>query len=153
MRFLLKVGDLIIIEFEFATIREWLMDSVGLSVYERLGGEEGLKKLVSTFYHIMSTDPHARECFATHAGKDLSESAEKLFMFLSGIFGGPPLYHEKIGHPRLKMRHFPFTISEKESSQWLYCMLRAMDELKIDREVQDMIVPYFRQVTDMLRNL
>ncbi len=128
------------------------MDSVGTSVYLRIGGEKELKKLVNTFYQIMATDPMAKECFATHAGRDIQHSAEKLFMFLSGIMGGPPIYHEKIGHPRLRMRHGPFTIGEKEASQWLYCMLRAMDEVGIDRDIQEEMIPYFRQVTEMLRN-
>ncbi len=128
------------------------MDSVGTSLYERLGGEEKLTELVKTFYHIMATDPFAKECFATHVGKDISDSAEKLTMFLTGIMGGPPLYHEKHGHPRLRMRHGPFAIGEKEAAQWLYCMLKAMDEVKIDRDIQEEIIPYFRQVTDFLRN-
>ena len=128
------------------------MESVGTPVYDRLGGEIGLKSLVDTFYRIMATDPMAKECFATHEGRDTAYSAEKLYMFLSGIFGGPPIYHEKIGHPRLRMRHGPFAIGEKEASQWLYCMLRAMDEVKIDRDIQEEIIPYFRQVADMLRN-
>ncbi len=128
------------------------MDSVGTSLYDRLGGEEKLTELVKTFYHIMATDPAAKECFATHAGKDISGSAEKLTMFLSGITGGPPTYHEKHGHPRLRMRHSPFAIGEKEASQWLYCMLKAMDEVRIDRDIQDEMIPYFRQVTEFLRN-
>ncbi|MFL5785903.1 MAG: group II truncated hemoglobin [Bacteriovoracaceae bacterium] len=128
------------------------MNNVGPSLYERIGGEEKLTELVRTFYHIMSTDPMAKECFATHAGKDIAHSGEKLIMFLSGITGGPPLYHEKIGHPRLRMRHFPFQIGEKEATQWLYCMIKAMDEVKIDRDVQEEIIPYFRQVTTHLRN-
>lgn len=128
------------------------MDSVGISLYERLGGEEKLKELIKTFYHIMATDPFAKDCFLTHEGRDINHSAEKLMMFLSGIMGGPPLYHEKIGHPRLRMRHSPFGIGEKESTQWLYCMLKAMDEVRIDRGLQEEMIPYFRQVTEMLRN-
>lgn len=128
------------------------MESVGTSLYDRLGGENKLIELVKTFYQIMATDPLAKECFATHAGKDLADSAEKLTLFLSGIMGGPPTYHEKHGHPRLRMRHGPFAIGEKEASQWLYCMLKAMDDMKIDRDIQEEIIPYFRQVTDFLRN-
>lgn len=128
------------------------MESVGTTIFQRIGGSAKLEELVRTFYRIMETDPNARECFATHAGRDITHSAEKLTMFLSGIMGGPPLYHEKFGHPRLRMRHFPFTIGEKESGQWLYCMLRAMDEVKIDRDIQEEIIPYFRQVTSHLRN-
>lgn len=128
------------------------MDSVGDSLFGKIGGEAGLKKLVDTFYHIMATDPFAKDCFATHAGKEVAHSAEKLSMFLSGIMGGPPLYHEKFGHPRLRMRHLPFTITEKEADQWLYCMLKAMDEVGIEKSVQDQMIPYFRQVTSHLRN-
>lgn len=128
------------------------MDSVGNTIYDRLGGEEKLKELVKKFYDIMATDPLAKECFATHAGRDIGESGEKLFMFLSGIMGGPPLYQEKIGHPRLRMRHSPFAISGVEAKEWLYCMLKALEEVKVDRDLQEEIIPYFRQVTEMLRN-
>lgn len=128
------------------------MDSVGPSIYERMGGESRLRSLVEVFYRTMATDPMAKECFATHHGRDTHQSAEKLFMFLSGITGGPPLYHEKIGHPRLRMRHGTFSIGEKEADQWLYCMKKAMDEVKLDQQIQDEMAPYFRQVTDMLRN-
>ncbi|MES2526931.1 MAG: group II truncated hemoglobin [Bdellovibrionota bacterium] len=128
------------------------MESVGTSVFDRIGGMEKLSELVKTFYHIMATDPMAKECFATHDGKDIAHSAEKLTMFLSGIMGGPPIYHETYGHPRLRMRHGPFAIGEKEAVQWLYCMLKAMDEVKIDRDIQEEIIPYFRHVTDFLRN-
>jgi hemoglobin len=128
------------------------MDSVGTSLYDRIGGEEKLTDLVNTFYLIMATDPLAKDCFATHSGKEITESAAKLTMFLSGIMGGPPTYHEKHGHPRLRMRHSPFSIGENEAAQWLYCMLRALDEVKIDRDVQDEIIPYFRQVAEFLRN-
>ncbi len=128
------------------------MDSVGTSLFERLGGEEKLTELVKTFYHVMATDPMAKECFATHAGKDVTESTEKLTMFLSGIMGGPPAYHDKYGHPRLRMRHAPFAIGEKEANQWLYCMLKAMDEVKIERGIQGEIIPYFKQVAEFLRN-
>lgn len=128
------------------------MDSDGISVYHRIGAEEKLRELVRAFYHIMETDPEARECLATHAGRDLAQSAEKLTMFLSGIFGGPPLYHEKFGHPRLRMRHFPFAIGEAEARQWLACMLKAMDRVGIAREIQEELLPYFREVTTHLRN-
>ncbi len=128
------------------------MDFVGLTLYERFGGEERLTLLVKTFYRIMSTDPLARDCFATHEGKDIAHSAEKLAMFLSGIMGGPQSYQEKYGHPRLRMRHMPFAIGDKEAEQWLYCMKKAMEEVKVPQEVQEEMAPYFAQVTGHLRN-
>lgn len=128
------------------------MESVGTSLYEKIGGSEKLTELVRAFYRIMETDPNAKECFATHHGRDIAQSAEKLSMFLSGITGGPQLYQEKFGHPRLRMRHFPFSISDKEAGQWLYCMLKAMDEVGIAKAIQEDLIPYFRQVTAHLRN-
>lgn len=53
-------------------------------------GEEGLRKLVDRFYDIMDTDSSAREIRAMHP-TDLTESRDKLFMFLVGRFGGPPV--------------------------------------------------------------
>lgn len=120
-------------------------------MYEDLGGFEVIDKLVEDFYGIMSTDPLAAECFATHAGRDIRESAEKLKFFLSGWTGGPPLYMEKYGHPKLRMRHFPFTIGSKEADQWLYCMRKALSRSEIKPEIQEALMNAFQNVTNMLQ--
>lgn len=119
-------------------------------MYEKLGGFEVIDKLVDDFYEIMSTDPVAEDCFATHSGRDIRESAEKLKAFLSGWTGGPQLYLEKYGHPRLRMRHFPFKIGPKEGDQWLYCMRKALAKSPIEPGVQEQLMNAFQQVTDML---
>lgn len=121
-------------------------------MYEQIGGQEVIDKLVDDFYHIMSTDPRARECWATHAGKDINESAHKLKYFLSGWLGGPALYLEKFGHPRLKMRHFPFSIGTLEAHQWLYCMRKALELSTIDPDIQDKMIQAFASVAMMVRN-
>lgn len=119
-------------------------------MYERIGGFEVIDKLVNDFYEIMSTDPAAQDCFATHSGRDIRDSAEKLKFFLSGWTGGPQLYLEKYGHPRLRMRHFPFKIGAKEADQWLYCMRKALDRSSIDPGLQEELLNAFSQVTQML---
>lgn len=119
-------------------------------MYLEIGGEEVLSKLVDDFYHIMSHDPLAKECFATHAGKDIHESAQKLKAFLSGWTGGPQLYIEKYGHPRLKMRHFPFKIGKKEGEQWLYCMRKALSQSSIESGLQEHLIKAFENVVSML---
>lgn len=119
-------------------------------MYERLGGFEVIDKLVDDFYEIMSTDPVAADCFATHSGREIRESAEKLKAFLSGWTGGPQLYLEKYGHPRLRMRHFPFKIGPKEADQWLYCMRKALANSPIEPGVQEHLMVAFKNVTDML---
>jgi len=62
-----------------------------ISSYERIGSEEGLWKLVNTFYDNMERLPEARIIRELHA-KDLRSAREKLFMFLSGWLGGPDRY-------------------------------------------------------------
>jgi hemoglobin len=122
-------------------------------MYEKIGGLEVIDKLVNDFYEMMSTDPVAEDCFATHLGRDIRESAEKLKFFLSGWTGGPQLYLEKHGHPRLRMRHFPFKIGPKEADQWLYCMRKALAKSTIDPGMQEELLVAFEQVTTMLTGI
>ena len=124
----------------------------GSDLFERLGGMEAIDKLVDEFYAIMATDPLAEEVFATHHGLEIRSSAEKLKYFLSGWTGGPQLYLEKYGHPRLRMRHFPFKIGAKEADQWLYCMRKALAKSSIGPGEQEELINAFGQITQMLRN-
>ncbi|WP_297477331.1 group II truncated hemoglobin [Ferrovum sp.] len=94
--------------------------------YEKIGGEPGVRKLVEVFYHIMDTHPMATGIRQLHP-ENLDSSKEKLFMFLSGWLGGPPLYIEAYGHPRLRQRHLPFPIGDAERDQWMECMREALD--------------------------
>lgn len=119
-------------------------------MFEAIGGQEVIDKLVDDFYEIMSTDPVAKDCFATHAGKDIADSAHKLKYFLSGWLGGPQLYLEKFGHPRLRMRHNPFPIGVKEAEQWLYCMKKALQKSTISPEIQQQMYESFVHVAQML---
>ena len=120
------------------------------SIYDRIGGFETIDKLVDDFYGIMSTDPLAEDCFATHRGLEIRESAEKLKYFLSGWTGGPPLYMDKYGHPRLRLKHFPFKIGPKEGDQWLYCMRKALSKSKIDPGTQEELMYAFIHIVSML---
>ena len=89
--------------------------------YERIGGEEAVRRLCNTFYQIMSDTPQTQLIRELHPD-NLQISEDKLFMFLSGWLGGPPLFTDKFGHPRLRSRHMPFAINIEERDQWLYCM-------------------------------
>ena len=98
--------------------------------YAELGGEAGIRRLVHRFYQLMDTLPEAWDVRQMHP-EDLSGSEEKLFMYLTGWLGGPPLYEQAHGHPRLRARHLPFTIASRERDQWLMCMkLRRMHPRK-----------------------
>ena len=119
-------------------------------MFNEIGGEVVINKLVDDFYQIMSHDPNAKECFETHAGRDINDSAQKLNAFLSGWTGGPQLYLETYGHPRLRMRHFPFNIGKKEGEQWLYCMNKALSLSSINPELQSKLMVAFQNVVMML---
>ena len=127
--------------------------------YQLLGGENGgdqvaiqkIRELVETFYDIMETDPKAAPIRAYHA-KDLTAAREKLFMFLTGWTGGPQLYIERYGHPRLRQRHIAFSIGESERDQWMYCMISAMQRLKMDEKLMQKLAEQLYDVADFMRN-
>lgn len=121
------------------------------SEYELLGGAEGIKALVEEFYAQMDTLPEAAPIRAMHP-KNLDTSIEKLFEFLSGWLGGPQLYVQKHGHPRLRMRHLPFAIGTNESEQWLLCMDRALDARKVESGKRALLMDAFRKVANHMVN-
>ncbi|MDX2128898.1 MAG: group II truncated hemoglobin [Chloroherpetonaceae bacterium] len=119
--------------------------------YERLGGEAKVRELAETFYRIMDTDPNAKTIRALHPFS-LHESTEKFFYFLSGWTGGPPLYTDRFGHPRLRARHLPFPIGEKERDEWLYCMQKALNEVVADESLKFELLGSFARTADFMRN-
>ena len=122
------------------------------SLYEMIGGEAGLRLLVDRFYDLMDSSSEATRIRAFHP-KSLKRSREKLFMFLSGWSGGPALYVEKYGHPRLRMRHMPFSIGTVERDQWLWCMNKALDDSQLDHRVVEFLKVRFAEVADFMRNV
>ena len=86
-----------------------------------------MRRLVKRFYELMDTLPEAYGIRKLHQ-PDLSGAEDKLFMYLSGWLGGPQLYTEQYGHPRLRARHLPFPIGTDEAEQWMLCMRQAMAE-------------------------
>ena len=104
------------------------------SVYTRLGGEPAVRALVDRFYQLMDQLPEAQGLRRLHP--DLPRAADSLFKYLSGWFGGPPLYVQERGHPRLRMRHLPFAIGAAERDQWLLCMRQALAEQVADERLR-----------------
>ncbi len=122
------------------------------SPYQRLGGEVAVRKLVDRFYDLMDTLPEAESIRAMHPD-DLSGSKDKLFKFLSGWLGGPQLYMEEYGHPRLRKRHMPFSVDEAARDAWMLCMKQAIEEIAIDDALlkQHLLHSLFK-TADFMRN-
>jgi hemoglobin len=121
------------------------------SHFDLLGGEEGVRALVDRFYDIMDAEPEGAGIRALHPA-DLGSSREKLFLFLVGWSGGPPLYVEKHGHPMLRARHLPFPIGAAEADAWVWCMDQALDEHEIPDELRDYLKDRFRAIATHMRN-
>ncbi len=119
--------------------------------YELIGGEAGVKALVDRFYDLMNTLPEAAAIRRLHPA-DIASSRDKLFKFLSGWLGGPPLYVQEHGHPMLRARHLPFPIGESERNAWMLCMTRAMEERHIDPMLRQQLMGAFFRTADHMRN-
>jgi hemoglobin len=119
--------------------------------YQRLGGQDAVRRLVDRFYDLMDEDPDYYGIRKLHPA-DLSESRNKLFWYLSGWTGGPPEYTDRFGHPFLRQRHMPFAIGEAERDQWLACMLRAMEEIGVTSELRQELGAALYKIADFMRN-
>lgn len=97
--------------------------SAGGSLYGRIG-PEALAALVTRFYALVAQDPDLSPLFPA----DLTLTAEKQLAFLTGFLGGPPLYHQNFGPPRLRARHLPHAITPTRGRAWLACMAGALKE-------------------------
>ena len=127
------------------------MINTEISPYERLGGEQAVRKLVNDFYDIMDTLPEAQHIRAMHP-QDMSTSRDKLFKFLSGWLGGPQLYIEEYGHPRLRARHLSFSIGEAERDAWMHCMEKALGNMEMDELMRSHLTQSLWKTADHMRN-
>lgn len=121
------------------------------SLYTRMGGADAVRALVDRFYDHMDTLPEASVVRGLHPD-DLTESRDKLYWFLSGWAGGPPLYVMRKGHPRMRARHMPFAIGPAARDQWLMCMDRALEEEVPDPMLRDQLAGAFRRIASHMQN-
>lgn len=119
--------------------------------YELLGGEDGVRRLVDRFYDRMDSDVAVADIRHLHASS-LRASREKLFLFLSGWLGGPDLYVQQYGHPRLRARHLPFPIGISERDQWIACMRHALDDPSVPEDLRPRLLQAFQATADHMRN-
>ncbi len=121
------------------------------SAFELIGGETRLRELVDRFYDLMDLEPEFAGIRVLHPAT-LEDSRNKLYWFLSGWTGGPNLYTERFGHPRLRARHLPYAIASGERDQWLRCMAWAMQDVGIAEALQERLMQSFFQTADWMRN-
>jgi hemoglobin len=117
--------------------------------YELVGGEETFRLLVGRFYAGVATDPVLRPLYP---GADLGPAEERLRMFLVQYWGGPRTYSDQRGHPRLRMRHVPFAIGERERLAWLAQMRAAVDSLELPADQAATLWAYLETAAFSLQN-
>ena len=117
--------------------------------YEEIGGDARVRELVDTFYDIVEAEsPILREMLPP----DMSVSRQKLYEFLSGWMGGPQLYFERRGHPRLRLRHMPFPIDTHAAEEWTRCMSQALAAINAPESVGTYLERELGKTAHGLRN-
>ena len=119
--------------------------------YDRIGGVEKVRALVTRFYQLMDELPESYGIRQLHPD-NLRDSEDKLFKYLCGWMGGPALYVQEYGHPMLRRRHLPFPIGESERDQWLLCMNRALREEVENADLCRELSSAFAKVADHMQN-
>jgi hemoglobin len=122
-----------------------------LTPFMRIGGAATVDRLVEAFYLRVDTLLEARTIRAMHA-IDLTEVKDVLKRYLGEWMGGPRLYSQERGHPRLRQRHLGFKIGEAERDAWLACMRGALDETVTDGDLRAELMQAFSKLADWMRN-
>jgi hemoglobin len=121
------------------------------SLFSEIGGQAVVDRLVDSFYHRMDTLPEATRIRAMHAD-DLTSVKDVLKRYLGEWLGGPKLYSQERGHPRLRQRHMHFKIGEAERDAWMLCMQGAVDEVVADATLRAHLSQAFFKLADWVRN-
>ena len=127
-------------------------EQVQTTVHEVVGGDEFFVTLVDRFYAGVADDPVLRPLYPD----DLTDSKRWLAGFLVQYWGGSGAYSEERGHPRLRMRHVPFSIGPAERDAWFRHMVAALNSLVAERDIlpeaEQRLRQYFAQAAEAMRN-
>ena len=114
-------------------------------------GKEGIRQLADAFYEVMDELPEAQTIRAMHA-ENLDSIKDKLYEYLTGWMGGPPLYAAKYGSVCLTDPHKPYAIGPDERDQWVTCMEKALERIGASDELKQMLKGPIFQIADAVKN-
>ena len=120
-----------------------------VSFFEAVGGEPTFRRLVDAFYAGVAQDPLLRPMYPE---EDLGPAAERLTLFLMQYWGGPNTYSAQRGHPRLRMRHAPFTVGPAERDAWLLHMRAAVESLQLPEPHRTALWEYLERAAYFMVN-
>jgi len=118
------------------------------TIFAAVGGADTFDRIVDHFYAGVSDDPVLRPMYPS----DLTEAKRHLSLFLMQYFGGPSTYSEQRGHPRLRMRHFPFAIGQAERDAWMRHMHAAVQAERLPDPIERTLLDYFARAATFMIN-
>jgi hemoglobin len=121
-----------------------------ISLFEQVGGQPFFDRLVDRFYEGVEGDDVLLSLYPDQS--DLAGARRRLALFLGQYWGGPTTYSDERGHPRLRMRHFPFAIGALERDRWLLHMREAIDESDAPADAKARLHRYVEMAADAMRN-
>ena len=119
------------------------------TLYDRVGGLPFFERLVDRFYVGVAEDDVLRPLYPE---PDLAGARRRLTLFLAQYWGGPGTYSQERGHPRLRARHFPFSIGGAERDRWLVHMRAAIDASDAPAAERARLHEYVTMAADAMRN-
>jgi len=120
-------------------------------MYARVGGDKFFDALTRRFYDAVDSDPVLRPLYPEdHEG--LEAARRHLRDFLIQFWGGPSTYSDERGHPRLRMRHAPFTIGQAERDRWVQLMTAAVRAGGLGPLDEQQMLSYFSGAATQLIN-
>ncbi|MSO60184.1 MAG: globin [Ilumatobacteraceae bacterium] len=132
------------------------LDNPEPSLAQIVGGADFFVSLVDHFYDGVKDDDVLIPLYTD--GSNTTAARRHLAMFLEQYWGGSDAYSTERGHPRLRMRHAPFVIGDKERDRWLVHMLAALEVQcaslpeQVRNDVHSQFVAYVKNTADHLRN-
>ncbi len=121
-----------------------------VSLYDAVGGMPFFERLVDAFYTGVASDDVLLPLYPE--APDLRGARHRLTLFLAQYWGGPTTYNDERGHPRLRMRHMPFTVGPLQRDRWLTHMSAAVAEVSPTPAVAETLMAYFRPSAEHMRN-
>ena len=112
-------------------------------------GEEGFARLIAAFYRQVPDDNILGPMYPKD---DLPGAEQRLRDYLIYRFGGPPRYIEERGHPRLRMRHIPFPVTQAARDRWMLLMDIALKQTALPPDAEHHVRHFFEGMSTFMIN-
>ena len=119
------------------------------SFYDEIGGHATIAAIVHVFYEGVAGDPVLRPMYPE---ADLGRAEERFTQFLEQYWGGPTTYSEQRGHPRLRMRHGPFEVTDEAREHWLTHFRAGLDAAGLTAEQDARFWTYVQHAAQFMVN-